>query len=79
MFTQPQKLEVSQDELAVIEAALHTQSKILKVQASAGGKGALNRLNDVKRTLAHIAQQKPPSGRPRRFWSGLWGMRILSR
>ena len=37
MFDDKQKLEISQDELALIEAALHTQFKILSVQASAGG------------------------------------------
>ena len=52
MFDNKQKLEISQDELALIEAALHTQSKILSVQASAGGSKALGRLNDVKRVLS---------------------------
>jgi len=46
MFDTKQKLEVSQDELAVIEAALHTQVKILNVQATAGGSGARRKLND---------------------------------
>ncbi|WP_372992429.1 hypothetical protein [Sulfitobacter sp.] len=59
MFDEKQKLEISQEELALIEAALHTQSKILGVQASAGGAKALTRLNDIKRVLAKIAQQKP--------------------
>lgn len=54
-----QKLEISADELAVIEAALHTQSKILNVQAKAGGAGARSQLNVVKRLLASVAQQKP--------------------
>ena len=59
MFEETLKLEITQKELDVIEAALHTQSKILGVEASAGGKAALARLNDVKRTLAHVAQQQP--------------------
>jgi hypothetical protein len=58
MLDEKQKLEISQDDLVLIEAALHTQSKILGVQASAGGSKALGRLNDVKRVLATIAQQK---------------------
>lgn len=58
MLDEKQKLEISQDDLALIEAALHTQSKILGVQATAGGSNALGRLNDVKRVLATIAQQK---------------------
>jgi hypothetical protein len=58
MLDEKQKLEISQDDLALIEAALQTQSKILGVQASAGGSNALGRLNDVKRVLATIAQQR---------------------
>lgn len=64
MLDAKQKLEISQDELALIEAALHTQSKILGVQASAGGSKARARLNDVKRVLATIAQQKPAARKP---------------
>ena len=63
MLDEKQKLEISQDELALIEAALHTQSKILGVQASAGGSKALARLNDVKRVLATIDIQKPSRSR----------------
>lgn len=54
MFDTKQKLDVSQDQLAVIEAALHTQIKILTVQANAGGSGARRKLNEVKRVLAQI-------------------------
>ena len=46
MFDTHERLDVTQDELAVIEAALHTQAKILHVQAAAGGSGARRRLND---------------------------------
>lgn len=68
MFDDRQKLEINQAELDLIEDALHTQSKILGVQASAGGSKALARLNDVKRVLATIAQQKhrPRKTKPRR-------------
>ena len=59
MSDEKQKLEISQEELTLIEAALHTQAKILGVQASAGGSKALARLNDVKRALTTITQQKP--------------------
>lgn len=61
MFVKTQKLEVSAEQLAVIESALHTQSKILNVQARAGGNGARLRLNEVKNVLAALAQQKPTS------------------
>ena len=66
MFDKQQKLDVTQDELAVIEAALHTQAKILGVQALAGGSGARRRLNEVKRVLAAVEQQKPSDEQRRR-------------
>ena len=59
MFVRTQKLEVSPEQLAVIEAALHTQSKILNVQARAGGNAARLKLNEVKKVLTALAQQKP--------------------
>ena len=65
MFDAKQKLDVSQDELAVIEAALHTQVKILTVQASAGGSGARRKLNEVKRVLAQISATKKSAEKSR--------------
>ena len=59
MFDTNKKLEVSQEQLKIIEDALHTQSKILHVQADAGGSGALARLNEVKTILAMLAQHAP--------------------
>jgi hypothetical protein len=50
----------SQDQLRIIEAALHTQSKILAVQASAGGSAVRDKLNDVKEVLARVGQLKKP-------------------
>ncbi len=61
------KLEISQEERALIEAALHTQSKILHMQASAGGAVARKRLNEVKRLLARMEQHEPAARRCRRF------------
>ncbi|MFT6675256.1 MAG: hypothetical protein ACJAVM_001445 [Sulfitobacter sp.] len=54
------KLDLSQTQLAVIEAALHTQSKILNVQASTGSRSARTRLNEVKSVLTQISQAKKP-------------------
>lgn len=72
MFDKNQKLEISPEQLDVIEAALQTQSKILNLQAAAGGAAARDRLNAVKRTLATIAQQRPADPRrcpaPRLSW-----------
>lgn len=59
MFEKMQKLEVSQEELAIIEDALHTQSQILNVEAGTGAASALQRLNGVKRVLSMLDQQKP--------------------
>lgn len=61
MLDNNKKIEVSAEQLEVIESALHTQSKILNVQAEAGGNAARQRLNEVKRLLALLSQQKPPA------------------
>jgi hypothetical protein len=52
------KLDVNQDQMDMIEAALHTQSKILNMQAEAGGSGARDKLNEIKSLLALLGQQK---------------------
>lgn len=57
MLEKSQILEVSAEEIEVIEAALQTQSQILNVQANAGGNTARDRLNQVKRVLARLTQQ----------------------
>ena len=72
MFDKQQKLEISQQELTVIAAALHTQSKILNVQASAGGREARDRLNEVKRVLALVAQHRVVEAEPCRKQSAGW-------
>ncbi len=77
MFDKKQKLEISQDELDLIESALHTQSKILSVQASAGGSKALARLNEIKRVLATIAQQKPAKRKVKASCNGFFKMSRL--
>lgn len=75
MFDTHERLDVTQDELAVIEAALHTQAKILHVQAAAGGSGARRRLNEVKRVLAQVSQQREVERQsPRRSILGWFGM-----
>lgn len=59
MLDKNNKLDISQEELAVIEAALHTQSKILTVQAGAGGAAARVRLNEVKRLIKRVSRSSP--------------------
>jgi hypothetical protein len=68
------KLEVSSSELDLIANALETQSKILCMQASAGGHGALDRLNEVKRVLATVSSQRESTSPRRTETSGLWGL-----
>jgi ribosomal protein L29 len=65
------KLEISHKELDVIANALETQSKILRMQASAGGIGAVARLNEVKRVLATVSSQRD-AVRPKQPESGSW-------
>ncbi len=72
MLDKQQKLEISQQELAVIETALHTQSKILTVQAGAGGRAARQRLNEVKSVLAVVAQHRVVDAKPCRKPSAAW-------
>lgn len=72
MFEKMQKLEVSQDELAIIEAALHTQSQILSVEAGGGTSAALERLNGVKRVLTMLDQQKPVEDSTRTCAPSTW-------
>jgi len=73
MTEKTQQLDVSAQELEVIANALETQSKILRMQASAGGQEAVARLNEVKRALASIDAQRDASHSARRCegsWSG---------
>jgi|Cruoilmetagenom7_1024161.scaffolds.fasta_scaffold00164_36 ribosomal protein L29 len=71
MTDKTKKLEVSQDELDLIANALETQTKILSMQASAGGQGALARLNAVKRVLATVTTQREQTRRRPTGASGL--------
>ena len=68
MFDKQFTLDVSCKDFELIEAALQTQSKILRVQAGAGSTGARGKLNDIKRLLARLEAQRPvkrPCSRPR--------------
>jgi hypothetical protein len=68
------KLEISPTELDLIAGALETQTKILSMQASAGGHGAIARLNDIKRLLATVSQQTETPRASRAPNNGLWGL-----
>lgn len=73
------KLEVSQDELDLIADALETQTKILSMQASAGGQGALARLTEVKRVLATITTQDETARRCPSIFNGLGNLMRMMR
>ncbi|MEQ6247319.1 hypothetical protein ABMC89_00365 [Sulfitobacter sp. HNIBRBA3233] len=72
MFDTTKKLEISPDDVALIERALETQSKILRVEASAGGRDATDRLNEVKRVLATVSAQRDRDTGSRRASGGSW-------
>jgi hypothetical protein len=60
MYSARKKLAVTQEGLAVIEAALHTQIKILSVQAGAGSSSSSSRrkLSEVQSVLCQISALK---------------------
>lgn len=59
MFDVNSKIDLNARDVELIKAALETQSKILRLQASAGGAEARTKLDDVKRALAKIDAQGP--------------------
>lgn len=72
------QLDISAQDLSVIEGALQTQFKILNVQASAGGTAARDKLNAVKRVLAQVDAQKPVEKKPcTSRWSFCWGRKRI--
>lgn len=68
------QLDVSADDLELISSALETQAKILRMQASAGGAGAHDKLNRVKSLLATVASQREGNSAKRPAQNGLWSM-----
>ncbi len=64
MFDANYKIDLSARDIEFIETALETQSKILRLQASAGSVEARSRLDDVKRTLAKLDMQRPVARKP---------------
>lgn len=74
MNNEMKKLEISHQDLELIERALETQTKILRMQASAGGHGAAARLNEVKRLSATISGQRDAPRPVRKPQGGLWGL-----
>lgn len=64
MINSKHSVDLSPQDIAVIESALHTQEKILSMQTRAGGDGsAASRLTELKTTLRNLRKQNPLSGR----------------
>ena len=74
MTDQIETLEVSSSELEIIAKALETQTKILRMQVSAGGQDAKVKLNAVSRLLATVEGVKTPAPQTGGNRSNLWGL-----
>lgn len=53
------RLDLTTKDIELIEAALHTQKKILAVQSEAGGTGARQKLSDLKYLIKRIGRARP--------------------
>lgn len=58
------RLDLTTKDIELIEAALHTQKKILAVQSEAGGTGARQKLSDLKHLLKRVSRARPHSSDP---------------
>jgi hypothetical protein len=62
MFEMPDdvtRLDLTTKDLDLIEAALHTQQKILSVQSKAGGSGARQKLSDLRYLTQRVGRARP--------------------
>jgi len=60
MMTDKLSVDLTPQQFAVIEAALHTQEKILSVQSLAGqDRVAANKLSELKTVLKSLRRQSP--------------------
>ena len=69
MLEDVQKIELTRNDLDLIETALATQEKILAVQARAGGRTARTRLNDLKSLMRRLRRQVPDMAEEKPRWS----------
>ena len=58
MFENLNRLDLTSKDIDMIEAALHTQKKILAVQSEAGGTGARRKLADVKQLMKRVGRAR---------------------
>lgn len=54
MLNNLHSLDLTADDIEMIESALHTQKKILAVQSEAGGSGARKKLTNLKHLMKRI-------------------------
>lgn len=64
MLDNMNRLDLTKKDIELIEAALHTQKKILAVQSEAGGTGARQKLSELKHLMKRIGRARPQSGDP---------------
>jgi hypothetical protein len=57
MFSDTNNLNLTRKDLELIEAALHTQQKILSVQSQAGALRAKQNLTDIKHLIQRLNRQ----------------------
>lgn len=70
MLNDKQSVDLTRQELEVIEAALHTQEKILSVQSKAGSDpAAATKLTQLQGVLRSIRRQSPVFGGG--TWTGM--------
>ncbi|MFK7744575.1 MAG: hypothetical protein AB8B47_05950 [Roseobacter sp.] len=64
MLDNENRLNLTADDIAMIEAALHTQKKILSVQSEAGRTGAKQKLTKLQQLIRRIGHNKPTADAP---------------
>ncbi|MEO0401462.1 MAG: hypothetical protein AAF214_03720 [Pseudomonadota bacterium] len=70
MLDDTHTVDLTKQDLELIEAALQTQEKILSVQSRAGGSAARTRLNDLKGLMRRLRRQTPaPHAAANASWS----------
>ena len=70
MTNDTHSVDLTHQELQLIEAALETQEKILSVQSRAGqDMSARRRLDDLKSVLRNLKRQKPSVSVPEQSWT----------
>ena len=64
MFDNLDRIDLSAKDIAMIEAALQTQKKILLVQSEAGGTGARQKLRELKHLLKRVGRARTHTPKP---------------